>query len=98
MVITCSYIGGYNVGDTIENTFLMHSSSVNALAELVAEANAPTISLTGLPYVIDEAGSLLPIGVQGLTNTFGAGLWTADYSLWAAVSLCLFQEFQVFNY
>lgn len=42
------------------------------------------LTSTGLPLVITEANSLFNTGKAGITNVFGAALWTLDYSLWCA--------------
>ncbi|KAF2196262.1 hypothetical protein GQ43DRAFT_459256 [Delitschia confertaspora ATCC 74209] len=38
----------------------------------------------GLPYVLREMCSAGPIGVHGITDTFGAALWTLNFFLYAA--------------
>lgn len=39
---------------------------------------------TGLPYVLREMSSVGPIGMDGVSNTFGAALWTLNFFLYAA--------------
>ena len=39
---------------------------------------------TGLPFIISETNSLSDVGTPGISNTFGAALWTLDYNLWCA--------------
>lgn len=38
----------------------------------------------GVPYVLREMASVGPIGEQGISDTFGAALWTLDFFLFAA--------------
>ncbi|KAB8659295.1 hypothetical protein FH972_026184 [Carpinus fangiana] len=38
----------------------------------------------GVPYVLREMASVGPIGQQGISDTFGAALWTLDFFLYAA--------------
>ncbi|KAF2750203.1 glycoside hydrolase family 79 protein [Sporormia fimetaria CBS 119925] len=39
---------------------------------------------TGLPYVLREMSSVGPIGEKGVSDTFGAALWTLNFFLYAA--------------
>ena len=39
---------------------------------------------TGLPYVLREMSSIGPIGMSGVSDTFGATLWTLNFYLYAA--------------
>lgn len=39
---------------------------------------------TGLPYFLREMASVGPIGLPGISDTFGASLWTLDFFLFAA--------------
>jgi hypothetical protein len=39
---------------------------------------------TGLPYVLREMSSIGPIGMPGVSDTFGASLWTLNFFLYAA--------------
>lgn len=39
---------------------------------------------TGLPYVLREMCSVGPIGIHGISDTFGAALWTLNFFLYAA--------------
>ena len=39
---------------------------------------------TGLPYYLREMASCGPIGMQGVSDTFGASLWTLNFFLYAA--------------
>jgi hypothetical protein len=39
---------------------------------------------TGLPYVLREMSSVGPIGMPGVSDTFGASLWTLNFFLYAA--------------
>ena len=39
---------------------------------------------TSIPFIISETNSLSDIGTPGISDTFGAALWTMDYNLWAA--------------
>jgi hypothetical protein len=39
---------------------------------------------TGLPYVLREMSSVGPIGMAGVSDTFGASLWTLNFFLYAA--------------
>ncbi|KAF2631155.1 glycoside hydrolase family 79 protein [Macroventuria anomochaeta] len=39
---------------------------------------------TGLPYVLREMSSIGPIGMPGVSDAFGASLWTLNFFLYAA--------------
>lgn len=39
---------------------------------------------TGLPYVLREMSSIGPIGMPGVSDVFGAALWTMNFFLYAA--------------
>ncbi|KAF2401156.1 hypothetical protein EJ06DRAFT_537316 [Trichodelitschia bisporula] len=39
---------------------------------------------TGLPYYLREMASAGPVGLQGISDTFGAALWTLNFFLYAA--------------
>jgi hypothetical protein len=39
---------------------------------------------TGLPYVLREMSSIGPIGMPGVSDAFGAALWTLNFYLYAA--------------
>ncbi|KAJ4342691.1 hypothetical protein N0V87_000900 [Didymella glomerata] len=39
---------------------------------------------TGLPYVLREMSSVGPIGMSGVSDAFGASLWTLNFFLYAA--------------
>jgi hypothetical protein len=39
---------------------------------------------TGVPYVLREMSSIGPIGMPGVSDTFGASLWTLNFFLYAA--------------
>ncbi|KAF1846843.1 glycoside hydrolase family 79 protein [Cucurbitaria berberidis CBS 394.84] len=39
---------------------------------------------TGLPYVLREMSSVGPIGMPGVSDTFGASLWTLNFFMYAA--------------
>ena len=39
---------------------------------------------TSLPFIISETNSLSDVGTSGISDTFGAALWTLDYNLWCA--------------
>lgn len=39
---------------------------------------------TNIPYALREMGVVGPIGMDGITNTFGAALWTLNFLLYAA--------------
>jgi hypothetical protein len=39
---------------------------------------------TGLPYVLREMSSIGPIGMPGVSDVFGASLWTLNFFLYAA--------------
>jgi hypothetical protein len=39
---------------------------------------------TGVPYVLREMSSIGPIGMSGVSDTFGASLWTLNFFLYAA--------------
>ena len=39
---------------------------------------------TGMPYVLREMSSVGPIGMHGVSDTFGAALWTLNFFLYTA--------------
>jgi hypothetical protein len=48
-----------------------------------AEASSYSIS-KGLPYVIGETNSIACQGLAGVSDVFGAAVWSVDYALYAA--------------
>ncbi|KAF2093108.1 hypothetical protein NA57DRAFT_48977 [Rhizodiscina lignyota] len=58
----------------------------NTEAQFAYWASQVAIALgTGYPYYLREMGSAGPIGLQGISDTFGASLWTLNFFLYAAI-------------
>ncbi|GAB7349680.1 hypothetical protein MBLNU459_g0351t1 [Dothideomycetes sp. NU459] len=86
-----NYIGGATQpGVTLQRTLLNHSSTVASIAKqlnesrLLAALRRPADP--ALPFVLGETNSLYNEGAPGLSNSFGAALWTVDFGLWCAAS------------
>ncbi|KAH7001776.1 hypothetical protein B0J12DRAFT_733930 [Macrophomina phaseolina] len=63
----------------LNHTFLAHHM------EYFVEQSRYSVA-HGLPYVIGETNSLASQGLQGVSNVFGAALWSIDYALYTAAA------------
>ena len=81
-----SYIGGAgDPGLTLQGTLLNHTSTVNSLTKLINASDYLTAEIP-LPFAITETNSLSGAGKAGISDVFGAALWSLDYNLFAASS------------
>lgn len=62
---------------------LMNRTAMFPLMRYHAEASAYSVS-KGLPYVIGETNSIACQGLAGVSDVFGAAVWSVDYALYAA--------------
>ncbi|KAI1392759.1 glycoside hydrolase family 79 protein [Hypoxylon trugodes] len=77
-----NYISGAETpGVTLSNTLLNHTRTVQSMSQHIAE-NASVHP--GIPYILGETNSLYNQGRPGLSNSFGAALWTIDFALYSA--------------
>ncbi|KAH7132105.1 hypothetical protein B0J11DRAFT_548109 [Dendryphion nanum] len=82
-----NYIGGATEpGVTLSNTLLNHEKTVSSISAHIKSLT--TLKAAGMPldYILSETNSLSNQGAPNLSNSFGAALWTLDYSLYAASS------------
>lgn len=78
-----SYISGANsLGVTLQGTLMNHTRTKQSVDAHVAEYAA--IAPSGVPHIFGETNSLYQQGRPGLSNTFGAALWAADFLLYSA--------------
>ncbi len=56
-----------------------HDNIVNYFSQWIPEIEATHAA--GLPWVMGETGSVSCHGKAGVSNTFGAALWSIDYVL-----------------
>lgn len=62
---------------------LMNRTALIENMKYHASASAYTVS-KGLPYVIGETNSIACQGLAGVSDVFGAAVWSVDYALYAA--------------
>jgi hypothetical protein len=62
---------------------LMNRTALTTAMAYHAGASAYTVA-KGIPYVIGETNSIACQGLAGVSDTFGATLWSIDYALYAA--------------
>lgn len=62
---------------------LMNRTALIAQMKYHASASAYSVS-KGLPYVIGETNSIACQGLAGVSDVFGAAVWSVDYALYAA--------------
>ncbi|EXJ80877.1 hypothetical protein A1O3_07164 [Capronia epimyces CBS 606.96] len=80
-----NYIGGATQpGVTLQGTLMNHTSTVQSVVKHVNESSL--LADTGIPYILGEANSLYNEGAPGLSNSFGAALWGADFNLYCAAT------------
>lgn len=80
-----SYMGDGKDSDvTLQNNVMNHTHTAKSVASHVSLINK--IKAYGLPYTISETNSLFGGGKAGVSNTFGAALWTLDYTLYCAAN------------
>lgn len=87
------YVAGWNQHDyyyyTDVSSYTLTLSILMNLGKTVSQFNewagqAKQAQVTGKPYYLREMGSAGPEGIQGISNTFGATLWTFNFFLYAA--------------
>ncbi|KAH7068594.1 hypothetical protein FB567DRAFT_457202 [Paraphoma chrysanthemicola] len=62
---------------------VMNRTALTLLMNYHAGASAYSVS-KGLPYVIGETNSIACQGLAGVSDVFGAAVWSIDYALYAA--------------
>ena len=67
---------------SLQGTLMNHSVTMASIAKNLQGYDF--LQSTGPPLVITETNSLYDTGLAGVSNVFGAALWTLDYSLWCA--------------
>ncbi|KAF2097546.1 hypothetical protein NA57DRAFT_58123 [Rhizodiscina lignyota] len=82
-ISTHNYAGGAGLpGVSLQATLMNHTAIMN---NIQGHLNIRSILASDgfkMPFTIGETNSLFGGGASGTSNTYGAGLWTADYSLW----------------
>ncbi|KAI0015867.1 glycoside hydrolase family 79 protein [Xylariomycetidae sp. FL0641] len=79
-----NYISSANTpGVTLQGTLMNHTRTKESVDAHIAEYNA-VIPSHSIPHIFGEANSLSREGRAGLSNTFGAALWNADFLLYCA--------------
>jgi hypothetical protein len=87
------YVAGWNQHDyyyyTNVSSYTLTLELLMNLGQTVQQFNewagqATQAQVTGKPYYLREMGSVGPVGIKGITNTFGAALWTFNFFLYAA--------------
>ncbi|MCJ1391438.1 hypothetical protein MMC18_004302 [Xylographa bjoerkii] len=69
-------------GISLQGTLLNHTNTMQSIARQLDQYSF--LANTSLPFIISETNSLSDIGTPGISDTFGAALWTMDYNLWCA--------------
>lgn len=77
----CPVIGVTTEAITLDN--LMDLDSTNTQFKYWAKQIKIGLS-TGVPYVLREMSSVGPIGMHGVSDTFGAALWTLNFFCYTA--------------
>ncbi|KAK6833263.1 glycoside hydrolase family 79 protein [Apiospora arundinis] len=74
------YIGVSTYALTMDHFMQLSTTEdqFEAWEEQIDQAHA-----TGYPYALREMGVVGPIGMEGITNTFGAALWSLNFLLYA---------------
>ncbi|KAK4462089.1 Beta-glucuronidase [Cladorrhinum samala] len=83
---THNYISGAtSPGVTLQGTLLNHTVTRRSVDAHITEYNAiKAIDPSAPPLIFGETNSLYNQGRPGLSNTFGAALWVADFNLYSA--------------
>lgn len=87
-----NYISGAtSPGVTLQKTLMNHTSTVNSLDKhLIVKRNISLLNSSlyppDTPYILGETNSLYNGGASGLSDVFGAALWSVDFSLYAAAN------------
>jgi hypothetical protein len=74
--------GANSTGLSLQNTLLNHAHTTASVHQHLVEY--ASIIDSGASVIIGEANSIFNIGTPGISDTFGAALWTLDYNLWCA--------------
>jgi Glycosyl hydrolase family 79 C-terminal beta domain len=89
VITSHNYIGGATQpGVTLRHTLMNHTSTTSSLS---SQFNVSKIVSTlpgskGLPFILGETNSLYNEGAPGLSNSFGAALWSLDFALYSAAN------------
>jgi hypothetical protein len=76
------YFVSVSTYDLTLNILMELSKTEDQFAYWVTQVNAATTS--GLPYYLREMASAGPVGLPGISDTFGAALWTLNFFCYAA--------------
>lgn len=71
-------------GITMQGTLMNHTNIAAAISAHVADHEAISASGAAPPMILGETNSLSVQGLAGVSNAFGAALWSLDYHLLAA--------------
>ncbi|MCJ1417931.1 hypothetical protein MMC32_004276 [Xylographa parallela] len=71
-----------DLGISLQGTLLNHTNTIQSIAQQLNKYSF--LANTSIPFIISETNSLSDIGTPGISDTFGAALWTMDYNLWSA--------------
>ncbi|KAF2090616.1 glycoside hydrolase family 79 protein [Saccharata proteae CBS 121410] len=83
LISSHNYIGGATQpGITLSNTLLNHSKTISSISSQMNES--ALLTSYHLPYILGETNSLYNEGAPGLSNSFGAALWSLDFALYCA--------------
>jgi hypothetical protein len=74
--------GATSPGVTLQGTLMNHSTTAASLDK--QSAAAQSLSNIPAPFILGVLNSLYGGGAAGLSDTFGAGLWVMDFTLYAA--------------
>jgi hypothetical protein len=76
--------GATSPGVTLQHTLLNHTTTVASLKSHVTAAQNISKFFPSTAYILGECNSLYGGGANGLSDVFGAALWTLDFTLHAA--------------
>lgn len=71
-------------GITMQGTLMNHTNIAAAISKHVADHKEISASGDAPPMILGETNSLSVQGLAGVSNAFGAALWSLDYQLLAA--------------
>lgn len=71
-------------GITMQGTLMNHTNIAAAISKHVADHEEISASGDAPPMILGETNSLSVQGLAGVSNAFGAALWSLDYQLLAA--------------
>lgn len=85
LILSCSYMAtSIFPGITMQGTLMNHTNIVAAISKHLADHKTISASGDAPPVILGETNSLSVQGLAGVSNAFGAALWSLDYQLLAA--------------